>query len=119
MFRVEIRGLGAASEDLQKSITKLNRQIQETEDIISSIRRIEAYYDVIRYLRNQLENLKTEKKQMMDLRAAMEQIQQIYMRAEQNITEYGEEIHRLNYYRSMNVISLNSIHNQILDYNIR
>jgi septal ring factor EnvC (AmiA/AmiB activator) len=119
MFTVAIRGLGEASQELQQMITKLNRQIQHTEDIISSVRRISAYYEVIHYLKIHLENMNVEKKQMMDMMAAMNQIQRIYLQCEQNITDYGDEVRKASYYRSMNVVSLSGVRSQILDYHIR
>lgn len=47
MFTVAIRALAESSEELQQMIRKLNQQAEEVEDIVSSIRRMSAYDDVI------------------------------------------------------------------------
>ena len=50
MFTVAIRALADSSQELQQMVRKLNQQIQEVEGIVSSIRRLSAYDDVIHTL---------------------------------------------------------------------
>lgn len=119
MFTVEMKALAASSQDLQQMIRKMNREIQETEDIVSSIRRKSAYSDVIRSLRKQLENLTIERKRMMDMMAALNEIENMYMQCERRITDYGDQVRQMNYYRGMSVIPLSGIRENILEYHIR
>ncbi len=119
MFTVVIQALAESSEDLQQAVRNINRQIQETEDIVSSIRRMSAYDEVIRTLRTHLENMNTEKRQLMDMMAALNQIQKMYMQCERSITDYGDQVRRINYYRSMDVIHLDRVKESIREYHIR
>ncbi len=119
MFTVAIRALAESSQELQQMVRKLNRQTEKVEDIVSSIRRMSAYDDVIRALRHQLEDLNTERHSMMEMMAALNQIQLMYHQSERNITDYGDEVRKINYYRSMDVVSLGNIRDSIHEYQIR
>lgn len=119
MFTVVIQALAESSQELQQSVRQLNRQIQEVEGIVSSIRRMPAYDEVIHTLRLHLENMETEKSRLMDLMAALNQIQKMYMQCERNITDYGDQVRRMNYYRSMDVVHLGGIRENIREYRIR
>lgn len=119
MFTVVIQALAETSQELQQSVRHLNRQIQEVEDIASSIRRMSAYEDVIHTIRMHLENMNTEKQKLTELLAALNQIQRMYMQCERNITDYGDQVKRMNYYRSMDVIRLDSVRENIREYHIR
>lgn len=119
MFRVVLRALADASEDMQRTIRKLNMQIQEIEDIASSIRKM-SEYDQIRWeLRRLVEKLETEKRQFMDLMAVLNQVQAMYHHCERSITDYGDQVRISNYYRGMNVVDLEQIRDSIQDYHIR
>lgn len=119
MFTVVIQALAESSQELQQSVRILNRQIQEVEDVVSSIRRMSAYDEVIHKLRMRLEDLDTEKRRLMDMMAALNQIQKMYMQCERSITDYGDEVKRVNHYRSMDVVRLDGIRETIRDYHIR
>lgn len=119
MFTVAIRALADSSQELQQMVRKLNQQVQEVEDVISSIRRSSAYDDVIHSLRVQLENLNTERLRMMDMMAALNRIQKMYLQGERSIMDYGDQVRKVNYYRGMNVVSLSGIRDTIRDYQIR
>lgn len=119
MFTVAIRALAESSQELQQMVRKLNRQTEKVEDIVSSIRRMSAYDDVIRALRHQLEDLNTERHGLMEMMAALNQIQLMYHQSERNITDYGDEVRKINYYRSMDVVSLGNIRDSIQEYQIR
>ena len=119
MFTVAIRALAESSEELQQMIRKLNQQAEEVEDIVSSIRRMSAYDDVIRTLRRQLEDLNTERHSMMEMMASLNQIQMMYHQGERNITDYGDQVRKVNYYQSMDVVSLVNIRDSIQEYQIR
>ncbi len=119
MFTVAIRALAESSQELQQMVRKLNQQIQETEGIVSSIRRSSAYGDVIQTLRLRLEDLELEKGRMMELMAALNQIQKTYQQSERNITDYGEQVRKVNYYRNMDTVSLGKVRDSIKGYQIR
>lgn len=119
MFQVRLRALADSSEDLQRIIRKLNTQIQEAEDIASSIRRMSEYDEVRRRLRQIIEKLETEKHQLMDMMAVLNQAQVMYYHCERSITDYGDQVRGSNYYRGMNVVQLDQIWNSIQDYHIR
>lgn len=119
MFTVAIRALAESSQDLQQMIRKLNQQTEEVEDIVSSIRRMSAYDDVIHSLRRQVEDLNTERHNMMEMMASLNQIQMMYHQSERNIMDYGDQVRKVNYYRSMDVVSLGNIRDSIQEYQIR
>lgn len=119
MFQVVLRALADSSDELQGTIRKLNTQIQEAEDIASSIRRMSEYDQVRRRLRQIIEKLETEKRQLMDMMAALNQVQTMYHHCERSITDYGDQVRISNYYRGMNVVHLDQIRNSIRDYHIR
>lgn len=119
MFTVAQKALAESSQDMQKIIRDINRQMEQTEDIVSSIRRISAYSGVIRTLKIHLENMNTERRQMMDMMAALNEIQQMYFQCERRITDYGDQVQKVNYYRGMKSVSLHGIRDYILDYHIR
>lgn len=119
MFTVAIRALADASQEIQLIVRKLNQQIQELEDIISSIRRTSVYEGVVRNLRVQLENLNQERRRMMDMLAALNQIQKMYLQSERSIIDYGDQVRNVNYYRRMDVVNLTEIRDTIRRYQIR
>ena len=119
MFTVAIRALAESSQELQQMVRKLNRQAEEVDGIVSSIRRMSAYDDVRRTLRRQLEDLDTERHSMMEMMAALNQIQLMYHQSERNITDYGDQVRTVNYYRNMDVVSLGDIRDSIQEYQIR
>ena len=119
MFTVAIRALAESSQELQQMVRKLNQQIQEVEGIVSSIRRLSAYDDVIHTLRAQVQKMNNEKRRLMEMMAALNQIQKMYLQTERRITEYGDQIRKDNYYRGMDVVNLDGIRNNIQGYRIR
>ncbi|MCI9162210.1 MAG: hypothetical protein HFG59_02980 [Lachnospiraceae bacterium] len=119
MFTVAIRALAESSQELQQMVRKLNQQTQEVESIVSSIRRLSAYSDVIRILRLRVEDLDMEKGRMAELMAALNQIQKMYQQSERNITDYGDQVRKINYYRNMDTVSLGNIRDSIREYQIR
>lgn len=119
MFTVAIRALAESSQELQQMVRKLNQQTQEVESIVSSIRRLSAYSDVIRILRLRVEDLDMEKGRMAELMAALNQIQKMYQQNERNITDYGDQVRKINYYRNMDTVSLGNIRDSIREYQIR
>lgn len=119
MFRVIIQALAEAADEMRGSIRKLNQQIQSVEHILSSLRRISEYDEVRQVLRRQLEDIREEKQRLMEMMASLEQIQQMYHRCEQNITDFGDQVRKNNYYRAMNVVQLDQIGAGILEYRIR
>ncbi len=119
MFTVAIRALAESSQELQQMVRKLNQQTQEVESIVSSIRRLSAYSDVIHILRLRVEDLDMEKSRMAELMAALNQIQKMYQQSERNITDYGDQVRKINYYRSMDTVSLGNIRDSIEGYQIR
>ncbi|MGL5436040.1 MAG: hypothetical protein ACRDBO_11655 [Lachnospiraceae bacterium] len=118
MFTVIIRMLAYSSQNMQMLIRNINQQIQEVEDVISSIRKMSEYDEEIRTLRIQLEEMNEQKRQLIDMMVSLNQIQKVYLQGERNITDYGEQINAINYYRSMDVISLGEVQNSIRDYHI-
>lgn len=119
MFTVVIQALAESSQELQQSVRNLNRQIQEVEDIVSSIRRMSAYDEVIHTLRMHLDTMNAEKHKLTEMMAALNQIQRMYMQCERSITGYGDQVKQMNYYRSMDVVSLDSVRENIREYHIR
>lgn len=89
MFTVVIQALADSSQELRQSVRVLNRQIQEVEDIVSSVRRISAYDEAIHSLRMHLETMDAERKRLTDMIAALDQAQKMYMQCERSITDYG------------------------------
>lgn len=119
MFTVVIQALSDSVQDLQMMVRKLNRQIQQTEDIVSSIRRISEYEEVIHVLRRHLETMETEKRSLMEMMAALSQTQKLYMLCERNIMEYGDQIRAINGYRQMSIVNLSAVSSGIRGYQIR
>ena len=119
MFTVAIRALAESSQELQQMVRKLNQQIQEVEGIVSSIRRLSSYDDVVRSLRGHIKKMTTEKRRLMEMMAALNQIQKIYLQSERRITDYGDQVRKANHYRSMDVVNLRGIRNNIRAYQIR
>lgn len=118
MFTVIIQLLASASDDMQHSARRLNQQINDVQQIISSLRRLSEYEGVIHKLKLQKENMETEKHQLLEMMAALNQIQKTYIRSEHNILEYGEQVRSANYYRAMDVINLSSVQQSISAYHI-
>ena len=56
---------------------------------------------------------------MMELMAALNQIQKTYQQSERNITDYGEQVRKVNYYRNMDTVSLGKVRDSIKGYQIR
>jgi len=110
--------LAYSSQDMQLLIRNINQQIQEVEDVISSIRRMSEYDEVIRTLRIRLEEMNEEKRRLIDMMAALNQIRKVYKQCELNITDYGDQVKAMNYYRSMEVVSLGGVADSIRDYHI-
>lgn len=119
MFTVVIRALADSAEDMQQMVRKLNQQIQETEDIVSSIRRLSEYDEVRRALRFRLQEMETEKRRLMDMMAALNQIQSMYRQCERNITDFGDQVRSRNNYRAMSAVRLDSVRAGIQAYHIR
>ena len=119
MFTVVIQALAESSQELQQMVRNVNRQIQETEDIVSSIRRMSAYDEVIHTLKLHLADMNAEKRKLMDMMAALNQIQKMYMQCERSITDYGDQVRRINYYRGMEVVRLDGVKESIKEFNIR
>lgn len=51
--------------------------------------------------------------------AALNEIQEIYLRCERRLTDYGEQTWRASRHRTMSVVDLTDIREAILDHNIR
>lgn len=56
---------------------------------------------------------------MMEMMASLNQIQMMYHQGERNITDYGDQVRKVNYYQSMDVVSLGNIRDSIQEYQIR
>ena len=119
MFTVVIQALTDSSQELQQCIRSLNGQIQEVEHLISSIRRISDFDEVIHSLRRRLEDMNTERRKLIDMLTTLNQIQRMYMQCERNITDYGDQVRQVNYYRSMDVIHLDYVKKSMSGYHIR
>ncbi len=118
MFTVIIQMLACASDEMQRSVRRLNQQINDVQHIISSLRRLSEYEEVIHKLKIHKQNMETEKHQLLEMMAALNQIQRTYIRSEHNILEYGEQVRSANYYRAMDVINLRSVQQSISAYHI-
>ncbi len=119
MFTVRMRAAAEAAQNLQQFAGRLNQQIDDVETIVSRLRRISEYDQVRHVLRVQLENMRTEKYRMLEMMAALNEIQRMYQLAENHITEYGEQIHQINRNHSMKVIDLDNIREAIQVYHIK
>lgn len=119
MFTIRMRAAAETAQNLQQLAGKLNQQIDEVEGIIFRLRKISEYDEVRRILRRQLEQMQTEKYHLLELMAALNEIQRMYYLAESNITEYGEQLHQMNQSQAMRVIDLGSIREAIQVYHIR
>ena len=109
-------------DDVYGSHTSIGRILRGTaadDSEAERLWRMSAYDDVIRTLRRQLEDLNTERHSMMEMMASLNQIQMMYHQGERNITDYGDQVRKVNYYQSMDVVSLGNIRDSIQEYQIR
>lgn len=119
MFTVSIQALAASSQEMQQMVRELGRRIEQIKDIVSSIRRSSAYGGVIRALQAYQERLEEEREQLVQMMASLNEIQEIYLRCERRLTDYGEQVWRASRHRAMDMVDLRDIREAILDYNIR
>lgn len=119
MLKVIIQALTDSADEMRKSVHKMNQQIQETERILSSLRRISEFDDVRRILHKRLEDMREEKQQLMKLLEVLEQTQMMYHQCEYNITNFGDFVRQENYFRAMKVVQLDKIDAGIREYHIR
>lgn len=118
-FTVNIRALADASRNMQLMIRQLNNQIQETEDITASVRRVTSYDEVVRSLRLQIDRMNAEKQQLAEMMSALNQIQKIYRTGEEHILDYGDEVKLRNHSYSRQVVSLKELKSRIQVFHIR
>lgn len=118
-FSVNIRALADASQNMQLMIRQINNQIQETEDIAASVRRVISYDEVVRSLRRQIDCMNAEKQQMAEMMSALNQIQKIYRTGEEHILDYGDEVKQRNSSYSRQVVSLKELKSRIQVFHIR
>ena len=119
MFTVSIQALAASSQEMQQMVRELGRRIEQLKDIVSSIRRSSAYGGVVHALGAYKDRLEEERGQLVQMMAALNEIQEIYLRCERRLTDYGEQTWRASRHRTMSVVDLTDIREAILDHNIR
>ena len=119
MFTVSIQALAASSQEMQQMVRELGRRVEQIKDIISSIRGSSSYGGVIRALQAYQDRLEEERGQLVQMMAALNEIQGIYLRCERRLTDYGEQVWRDSRHRTMGVVDLSEIQEAIWDYNIR
>lgn len=118
-FSVNIRALADASQNMQLMIRQINNQIQETEDIAASVRRVTSYDEVVRSLKRQIDYMNAEKQQLAEMMSALNQIQKIYRTGEEHILDYGDEVKQRNSSYSRQVVSLKELKSRIQVFHIR
>lgn len=91
MFRADIRAMGVAADELQRQIRIMNREISETESVISGLNGLSGMDGVKRKLRNQVERLVTQRYQLLKLMTTLQQATRCYGLCEQNIIRYAED----------------------------
>ncbi len=119
MFTVSIQALAASSQEMQQMVRELGRRVEQIKDIISSIRGSSSYGGGIRALQAYQDRLEEERGQLVQMMAALNEIQGIYLRCERRLTDYGEQVWRASRHRTMGVVDLSEIQEAIWDYNIR
>ncbi len=119
MFTVRMRAMAETAQNLQQLAGRLNQQIDEVEEIILRLRRISEYDEVRHVLRLHLENMQSVRYRLIELMAALNDIQRMYGLAERNITDYGDQVYQMNQNQDMQVVHLGSIRETIEVYHIR
>lgn len=94
MFSVTLTAASYAEEQERSMIRKMNRQIDEIEDILSSLGRMEGYEEIIRALAREKEKLMRQRKTLRTMADALNQVQRSYAEGERRILSFEEESRR-------------------------
>lgn len=94
MFRADIRGMAEAADDMQRQIRKLNQEIGEMENVINGLAGLSGMDGVRRSLRKQIDNMDTQRRQLLKMMTALQQIVRSYSTCERGIIDYAEDNRR-------------------------
>ena len=90
MFKVSLKGLNEAANELRSIVIQNKSELENLEDVISSLRGMSGMDGAVSLLRSNIDELISCQQSLISLYQALENISDIYLKTDRMISDYSE-----------------------------